>query len=429
MYGGDYLVAVLRDKAQSASTMGRVQDHGNGLYTVSFLLSFPGKVTPEVQLIHPSEAVQLLRELREVPSKRSWSCVFTGETENVKAKCTLLASRSLELSSQCDFSVLNTSRTWFCAKSNATSCDSITKCKSSLDTVDEVTTTAERQLFQRPFFRMDLLADTKIPINVLYSQENATAKRSLPFCHPRLQNSEYQGFRLRGTWHSLSCKVRQFSPLDITKCLANRTVHFRGDSTCRQWIERIGQLKTMHLEYGDLYFKNYTNYRSKIMATFKFHTVPIQSSFWWTFENLSDTGVSNDIMKMIGGENVVLVLSLCSHFTAEPTHVYASRMFEVRSAIEKLQKKYPKTMVIVKSCNTRNQRHYREVVQMSDWLADQLNQEMRSILGSLNVAILDVWDMTVSQWYPYNIHPHRHVVENELNILLSYICPLMTENV
>ncbi|XP_035682740.1 NXPE family member 3-like [Branchiostoma floridae] len=134
-------------------------------------------------------------------------------------------------------------------------------------------------------------------------------------------------------------------------------------------------------------------------------------------------------MKMIGGENVVLVLSLCSHFTAEPTHVYTSRMYELRYAIEQLHKKYPKTTVIIKTCNTRNHRHYREVVQMSDWLADKLNQEMSSILGDLNVVILDVWDMTVSQWYPYNIHPHTHVVDNELNILMSYICPMMTKNV
>ncbi|KAI8482835.1 Neurexophilin, partial [Branchiostoma belcheri] len=65
VYGGDYFRAVLRDKSQTASTTGAVRDHGNGLYTISFLLSFPGKVTPEVQLVHPSEAVQFLREFRE----------------------------------------------------------------------------------------------------------------------------------------------------------------------------------------------------------------------------------------------------------------------------------------------------------------------------------------------------------------------------
>ncbi|CAH1266723.1 NXPE2 [Branchiostoma lanceolatum] len=114
---------------------------------------------------------------------------------------------------------------------------------------------------------------------------------------------------------------------------------------------------------------------------------------------------------------------------AEPTHVYRSRMHEVRSAIKELHKKYPETTVIVKTCNTRHHRHYREVIQASDWLADQLNQEMRGILGDLNVAILDVWDMTVSQWYAQDLHPNVHVVDNELNILMSYICPWMITNI
>ncbi|CAH1266717.1 NXPE3 [Branchiostoma lanceolatum] len=318
VYGGDYLRAVLRDKDQKASTTGRVQDHGNGRYTVSFLLSFPGRVTPDVQLIHASEAVQLLRELREIPNKRRWSCVFEGKQgQDVTKTCTHLADQSLSLSSQCDFSVLNTSRTWFCEKPEVTACSKITKCRSARDIVDRlVTSDEERQLFDR----------------------------------------------------------------------------------------------------------HYANNRSNIQATFKFHTVPIQASAWWRFQNLSDAGVSTEIERMVGGANVVLVLSLCSHFTAEPKHVYSNRMYEVRSAIQELHKKYPETTVIVKTCNTRHHQHYRESIQMSDWLADQLNQEMRGILGDLNVAILDVWDMTVSQRYPPNIHPNVNVVDNELNILISYIC-------
>ncbi|CAH1266722.1 NXPE3 [Branchiostoma lanceolatum] len=151
LYGGDYLRAVLRDKAQKASTTGRVQDHGNGRYTVSFLLSFPGRVKLDVQLIHPSEAVQLLRELREIPNKRRWSCVFEGiQGQDVTKTCTHLANRSLSLSSQCDFSVVNTSRTWFCEKPEVTACNNITKCKSAQDTVDRLVTSDEvRQLFDR----------------------------------------------------------------------------------------------------------------------------------------------------------------------------------------------------------------------------------------------------------------------------------------
>ncbi|XP_066288319.1 NXPE family member 4-like [Branchiostoma lanceolatum] len=430
VYGGDYLRAVLRDKAQKASTTGRVRDHGNGRYTVSFLLSFPGRVKPVIQLIHPSEAVQLLKELREIPNKRRWSCAFKGKRRrDVLKKCTLLPSRSLPLPSQCDFSVLNTSRTWFCEKPTTTSCDKITKCKSSLDTVAKLMTSKERKLFESPFFRGNLAPITTGPIDIFNVDENVTVTRSLPLCQLGVHHSVSQGFWFRNTWHSLSCKIRQFSPKDITKCLANQTLHLRGDSTSRQWIKRLEGFKVLRAGKGDQLLRRYTSEKGQIHATFMFHTVPIQASHWWPFRNLSDAGVPIDVKKMVGGAHVVLVLSLCSHFTAEPTHVYSSRMYEVRSAIQELHQKYPETTVIVKTCNTRHHRHYREVVQMSDWLADQLNQEMRGILGDLKVAILDVWDMTVSQWYAQDIHPDLHVVDNELNILMSYICPWMMKNI
>ncbi|XP_019623391.1 PREDICTED: NXPE family member 3-like [Branchiostoma belcheri] len=149
VYGGDYFRAVLRDKSQTASTTGAVRDHGNGLYTISFLLSFPGKVTPEVQLVHPSEAVQFLREFREVPNKRRWSCAFKFTGEDATTMCTLLSNRPLPLSSQCDFSVPNTSRTWFCEKPKTASCDRIRVCTSSQDVVDKLMTQEEQQLFER----------------------------------------------------------------------------------------------------------------------------------------------------------------------------------------------------------------------------------------------------------------------------------------
>ncbi|KAI8502650.1 Neurexophilin [Branchiostoma belcheri] len=160
------------------------------------------------------------------------------------------------------------------------------------------------------------------------------------------------------------------------------------------------------------------------MVTFNFHTVPIQTVSWFPL-NLGEAGISTEVRSMVGGPNVVIILSLCSHFTAEPKRVYTSRMYDIRSAIQELHKKYPETRVIVKTCNTRNHRHYRELVQMSDWISVLINQEMRSIMEDLNIAILDVWDMTVSQWHPHQSHPNQRVQDNEFDILMSHICPDM----
>ncbi|KAI8502597.1 Neurexophilin [Branchiostoma belcheri] len=361
MYGGDYFRAVLRDKSQTASTTGTVRDHGNGLYTISFLLSFPGKVTPEVQLIHPSEAVQFLREFRE-------------------------------------------------------------------DVVDKLMTQEEQQLFERPFWNTPLAPDINNTIVVSDVDENATVTQSLPLCRPGVPHRQPVGYWLQDTWHSLSCKVGQFRPPDITKCLTNRSVHFRGDSTIRQWVERLIKWNIVEKGPGNGLIGPYacSNHSTGTIVTFNFHTVPIQTVSWFPL-NLGEAGISTEVRSMVGGPNVVIILSLCSHFTAEPKRVYTSRMYDIRSAIQELHKKYPETTVIVKTCNTRNHRHYRELVQMSDWISVQINQEMRSIMEDLNIAILDVWDMTVSQRYRHDIHPNQRVQDNELDILMSHICPDMVK--
>ncbi|XP_066276394.1 NXPE family member 3-like [Branchiostoma lanceolatum] len=305
-------------------------------------------------------------------------------------------------------------------------------CTSAMDTVDKLVTPGEKKLFKRPFLKSTLVLDMNKTIVVSDVEENSTVVGSLPFCHPGVPHRQPEGFWLHGTWHSLSCKVRQFSPQDVTKCLTNRTVHVRGDSTSRQWVERLVKWNVVQKGPGNGLIGPYnsSNPSRGIVVTFNFHTLPIQTSSWFPFEfhNFRDAGISTEVRSMAGGPNVALVLSLCSHFTAEPKHVYSARMHELKSAIQQLHRKYPETKVIVKTCNTRSHRHYREVVQMSDWLADQLNQEMRSILGDLNVAILDVWDMTVSQWYPHSLYPHQRVQDNELNILMSYMCPEMVKN-
>ncbi|XP_019614335.1 PREDICTED: NXPE family member 2-like [Branchiostoma belcheri] len=329
MYGGDYFRAVLRDKSQTASTTGTVRDHGNGLYTISFLLSFPG-------------------------------CVFPA--------------------------------------------------------------------LYRPFWNTPLLPVINGTIIVSDVDENTTVTQSLPFCRLGVPHQQPEGYWLQDTWHSLSCKVGQFRTPDITKCLTNRSVHFRGDSTIRQWVERLIKWNIVEKGPGNGLIGPYacSNHSTGTIVTFNFHTVPIQTVSWFPL-NLGEAGISTEVRSMVGGPNVVIILSLCSHFTAEPKRVYTSRMYDVRSAIQELHKKYPETRVIVKTCNTRNHRHYRELVQMSDWLSVQINQEMRSIMEDLNITILDVWDMTVSQRYRHDIHPNQRVQDYQLDILMSHICPDMVK--
>ncbi|CAH1258208.1 NXPE3 [Branchiostoma lanceolatum] len=423
LYGGDYFEAVLKDENVKGSTTGRIQDHGNGAYTITFELSFPGTVTPKVHLVHVSEAVLLLKEFRKVPNKRKWLCGFQNGEKKLKKSCTFFANRSLALSDQCDFSAPNTSRTWFCEKPKDIPCEAITICQSTkyTEAIDAMVSGAQRKLFERPFWKADL---SFVNATVLVKPSNDVVS-SLPSCGPGVTRGQSEGYWINGEWHSLACRTKQFTVKGIMKCLANHTVRFLGDSTIRQWSERLVHLGIVEQGPGNRMKGPYTNFNRLhgIEASFRFHTVPQQGSSRWPFINLTKRGVSVEIKEMIGGPNVVIALSLCAHFAPEPIHVYRSRIAEIKSAIGELHRRHPGTKVIIKTCNTRNQRNYRDLVVQSDWLLDQLNQEMRSILGNSTVAILDVWEMTMSMWYPPSIHPRLHVVDNEISLLMSYICP------
>ncbi|KAJ8287714.1 hypothetical protein COCON_G00003730 [Conger conger] len=69
-YGGDYFQAKLFSSKLKASVFGEVTDLENGSYSVHFLLPWSGEARVAVRLIHSSEAVQVLKQLRKYQSDR-----------------------------------------------------------------------------------------------------------------------------------------------------------------------------------------------------------------------------------------------------------------------------------------------------------------------------------------------------------------------
>jgi hypothetical protein len=77
----------------------------------------------------------------------------------------------------------------------------------------------------------------------------------------------------------------------------------------------------------------------------------------------------------------------------------------------------PSTLVVIKLANTG----YKSVYG-SDWLT-QVNRLLRAAFAGLRVAFVDAWDMTSSLALPDSIHPGRLIVQNEVALFLSFICP------
>ncbi|CAJ0940340.1 unnamed protein product, partial [Ranitomeya imitator] len=119
-----------------------------------------------------------------------------------------------------------------------------------------------------------------------------------------------------------------------------------------------------------------------------------------------------------GGPHTVIMLNLWAHFTSFPVRVYLERLEKVQQAVSSLLFRSPETTVIIKSANTGYNSEYG-----GDWLSLQLDLLLRATFKGMGVIILDVWDMTSCHYLPDNIHPEPPVIKNEVDLMLSYICP------
>ncbi|XP_066264053.1 NXPE family member 3-like [Branchiostoma lanceolatum] len=433
-YGGDFFRARLisSDRSLQASSAGHVTDHCNGTYTVLFPLYWSGNVSIKIQLVHPSEAVKVLQSVRETTNKRVFHCTFVDvKTKATQTRpCFSSANPSLPQHQQCDLSKREVNGTWICQKPDKLPCSTISKCRWEKGT-NRVKTLGfvsqeERKLFQKPYLEEELEVDPKEPILVLETE--LPTPQHLPACTGNARESGASLGHWSGkVWRSSVCNVRVFTKEGIQRCLANKTVFMQGDSTIRQWSQRLQKVVP-------LYYNNATmdssarlggdNSRWNIFVRFRFHHFPTQVGAWNFFYDYIYTADMLDTIP--GGPDTVVVLSLWAHFTAEPLEMIRSRLYAIRGAIHRLMRRSPGTRVFVRTGTTRehNGGKVEYYLLASDWLAYQITEVFREMFrADPDVVVLDTWDMSVCQPGKDHVHPDQTMVDSQLNRLFSHICP------
>ncbi|KAJ8392963.1 hypothetical protein AAFF_G00071670 [Aldrovandia affinis] len=129
--------------------------------------------------------------------------------------------------------------------------------------------------------------------------------------------------------------------------------------------------------------------------------------------------MSNEIDSLAGGARKVVIFNLWAHFTTYPLEYFARRVARIRQAVVALLKRAPETIVVIKSANTSSSKD----MVGSDWLALQLDTILRVIFQGIDVSFIDVWQMTSCHYSTDNMHPNPLIIQNEINLLLSFICP------
>lgn len=146
-HGGDFLLARLHSPELGAGVAGQVLDHRNGLYSAVFPLLWEGSVRVEVTLVHPSEAVAVLRRLREEhPDRVFFKSLFRSGFLSETTVCNLCLPTTRQ--PLCNYTDPHTGEPWYCYKPKLLSCDTrINHAKGGYQ--KHLLTNKESLLFQR----------------------------------------------------------------------------------------------------------------------------------------------------------------------------------------------------------------------------------------------------------------------------------------
>ncbi|XP_059390194.1 NXPE family member 3-like isoform X2 [Carassius carassius] len=424
-YGGDFFQTKLFWSETKASVFGEVVDLHNGSYSVRFLLPWVGKAQVAVRLIHSSEAVQVLKHHRDTDSDRVY---FKGYYEgpgpnktrlretvmcNVKWDKNGLKHMGTE-NCCCEYKDPRTKEIWHCQRPKSLPCSDLVY--HSMGGYRNRLTDREKELMKQT--NKDVNGDKSI-INIFHSHGNETVDVAEK-CHPGLHTPVPAGFYLNDVWTSFVCSTRHFTTQTTTECLKDKNIYMMGDSTMRQWFEffvkEVPNLKQMnlHVQYqsGPLLA---VDVEDKIDLHWRAHGVPLRTE---KTEIVNLHYISNEIDDLAGGPHTVIMFNLGPHFTTYPLDFYTHRVLTIRKAVLALLQRSPDTTVIIKTVNTG----YKDIFG-SDWYSLQLDRILRWAFQDVGVYILDVWQMTACHYSKENIHPGPVIIKNEIDILLSFICP------
>uniref|UniRef100_A0A673L633 NXPE family member 3-like n=1 Tax=Sinocyclocheilus rhinocerous TaxID=307959 RepID=A0A673L633_9TELE len=416
-YGGDFLVARLHTPELAAGVAGQVHDHNKGNYTVFFPLLWAGVAQVELTMIHSSEAVMVLRRLREEQSDRVF---FKSLFHSGYLSETTLCNMCLPHKQQplCNYTDPQTGEPWFCYKPKMLDCDTrINHSKGGYK--KHLLTVYESQFFQSG-------VNIKIPIHSA-GVDNVTvqpAKVRTKGMHLEFTPS---GYYYQGSWRQLSGVVmRQFNGSSvITQCLQGKMVYMYGDSTVRQWYEyliaHVPELKEFNFHSP----KNVGPYMAgdsnhNILLRYRCHGPPIR------FTSVSSAEmhyISNELDGLRGGSDTVVVISIWSHFSTFPVQVYMRRLRHIRRAVIRLLNREPATLVLIRTANLQKLDPESSLFN-SDWFSQQLDAVLRAMFKGLNVHLVDAWEMTLAHHHPHQLHPLPDIISNMVNFILSHICPV-----
>ncbi|XP_042331563.1 NXPE family member 4-like isoform X2 [Sceloporus undulatus] len=177
------------------------------------------------------------------------------------------------------------------------------------------------------------------------------------------------------------------------------------------------------LEYLDIYPKEKlqkllaVDLARHIWIQSKKHGHPYVGTHGYTVKDHSY--VARDIDNVAGDRDTTIVICLGQHFRPFPIQLFIRRVVNIRRAVQRLLLRSPDMRVIIKGENIREMEVDQE--RFGDIQGYAQSVALKEVFRDLNVAFIDAWDITVA-YNTKKVHPLNHVVWEEVNMFLSYIC-------
>ncbi|KAJ1121463.1 hypothetical protein NDU88_009571 [Pleurodeles waltl] len=417
-HGGDFLRARIYSPELKAGASGVTEDFNNGTYHIHFTLFWEGKVRMSILLMHPSEAVSALwRARKKGYDKVYWIGKFVNGTHDVQAECGLKLNSTEEL---CEYRNHCHGEVFYCLRPSHVPCDEL-KAMVTKYRQHSYLSDSEKSLLDNSNNGVAIKSLTE---TVIVSNCNRTLKRCQEKCRPGMSSPFPSGYFLQNVWRPLFCNMSSYERAEVLEpCVKGKLIYLMGDSTLRQWIlhfpKLVPGLRFFDLHGGGEWHRNYlaVDMERNLRILWKKHGHPFVTMTFFPIPN--DACVINQINELTGNSYTVVVITLAHHFRPFPLEVFIRRVVGVRSAVERLLRRSPQTKVIVKMENTRELHPDAET--NSDFHGYVQYLVMKHIFEGLNVGVIDAWDMTVAL-ATQNGHPPEHVIQNQLNMLLTYMC-------
>ncbi|XP_069607629.1 NXPE family member 4-like isoform X1 [Ranitomeya imitator] len=416
-YGGDFMKVRISTPDLKAAASGKVVDFNNGTYNVHFTLFWEGRVYISIVLYHPSEAVTALWRAR---NKNHGLVYFIGTFVNgdqqIKSECGFQLDSDKNI---CEYGNEESNEVFYCYKPESLSCGSITFLQSFNRDLSFLNPLGNK-LLKRENIAIEI---PKNPEYVDVEKCNTSSLLNLEQCKIGMESPFPSGFVLENSWKPVFCSISNFTNQEQRyNCLNDKMIYFMGDSTVRQWFTYLVQtfkgLKTFDLHRAGMdTLMVAVDQKRNINLQWKKHSHPIIASRIYMVKD--DAYVHEQIDRLAGGSNYVIVICLGQHFRPFPVQLFIRRVILVQKSLIRLFLRSPDTKVIIKTENTRNDDLSSE--RFSDFHGYIHNLILKDVFRNLPVAVVDAWDMTVAH-NTHDVHPPEYVVKSQIDLLLTYIC-------